>query len=167
MEGIKLVIFDLDGTLVHLPINYEKLRNEIRRTLKIEHVPSILGVLSNLDEKTRTKIFDVWSKLELEALPNMVEIAEGIKLYESFQHTHKCLVTLQGRHIVTKILEKVGLHFDYIVTREDSIVRSKQIKIVIEKFKIKPNEVLVIGDRENDKKAAEENGCSFMFVRKS
>ena len=163
---VKLVIFDLDGTLVHLPINYKKLRNEICKALEIEHVDSILGTLSAVDEKTRTKIFGIWSKLELEALPNLIKIAEGMKLYESFQHTLRCLVTLQGREVVTKILERTGLHFDHIVTRENSLVRSEQIKIVIERFKVKPSEVLVIGDRESDRKAAEENGCNFMFVKR-
>lgn len=166
VDSVELVIFDLDGTLIHLPINYDKLRNEIAKILKIENINSILKALSNLDEKTQTRIFDVWSKLEFEALPNMVKIAEGIKLYNSFQHTPKCLVTLQGRPVVTEILKRIGLHFDHIVTREDSLIRSRQIKMVIERFKVKPNKVLVIGDRESDRKAAEENGCNFIFVWK-
>lgn len=161
---VRLVIFDLDGTLIYLPINYEKLRNEICEILRIKCADSILEAVSNLDEKTRAKIFNIWSRLELESLPNIVEVPEGIKLYKSFQHIPKCLVTLQGREVVKRILKKTGLQFDYIVTRENSLSRSEQIKIIIEKFKAKSSEVLVIGDRESDRKAAEENGCKFMFV---
>lgn len=167
VDGIKLVIFDLDGTLIHLPINYDKLKNEISKILKIRNTSSILKALSNLNREAKARIFDVWSELEFEALPAMVEIDEGIKLYNSFQHTPKCLVTLQSRRVVTEILKRTGLHFDHIVTREDSLIRSEQIKIAIEKFKVKPNVVLVVGDRESDREAAEENGCKFIFVEKN
>lgn len=165
-ENIKLIIFDLDGTLIRLPVDYGRLRSEISKILKIKNINSILKSLLNIDEESRARIFDMWSKLEFEALPNMVEISEGIKLYKSFQHVPRCLVTLQGKHVVMKILERTNLHFNHIVTREDSLVRSEQIKFIIKRFKVKPSEVLVIGDRESDKEAAEENGCNFMFVRK-
>jgi len=166
VDDIKLVIFDLDGTLVHLPIDYEELKSEISKILKIRKVSSILDALSDVDDEIKMKIFNVWSKLELKALPSMIKIDEGIELYNSFRHVPKCLITLQGKQVVTKILERTGLRFNHIVTREDSVSRSKQIKIIIEKFRIKPSRVLVVGDRESDRKAAEENGCSFMFIKK-
>jgi len=165
LEGhIKLVIFDLDGTLVHLPIKYEGLKNEISRILKVDEVNSILETISNVEGNLRREIFEVWDKFELEALQNLKENRDGMEIYNRFHGKTRCLVTLQGMSAVKKILEKTGLSFDYIVTREDSLSRSKQIKMVIEKFGANVKETLFVGDRESDRRAAEEVGCSFIFV---
>jgi len=164
-RDIKLVIFDLDGTLVHLPVKYEKLREEISRILGINKVDSILAALANLDGDLKMKIFDIWSWLELEALPDLREIDEGIRIYNRFYGKIRCLVTLQGKMVVDRILEKTGLSFDYIVTRENSLSRSEQIRMVIEKFKVDPREILVVGDRESDREAAERFGCKLILVK--
>ena len=162
--SIRLVIFDLDGTLVHLPIDYEKLRHRISEVLRIGRVDTILDVFSKTDENARKRVFDVWSRLEMEALSGMTENARGIRLYNFFCDKVRCLVTLQGRQVVERILEETGLSFDHVVTREDSLSRVEQIRMVIDRFGVDPKDVLFIGDRESDREAAEKNGCLFMFV---
>ncbi|MEM1587390.1 MAG: HAD-IA family hydrolase [Candidatus Bathyarchaeia archaeon] len=164
-RDVNLIIFDLDGTLVHLPIKYERLKYEMSRILKVDKIDSILSALTDVDEGLKIEIFNVWNKLELEALPNLKEKTEGIKIYSKFHGKTKCLVTLQGKMVVEKILEKTGLSFDYIVTREDSLNRIEQLRIIIEKFKVNPREVLVVGDRESDREAAEKIGCKFLPIR--
>jgi len=94
----------------------------------------------------------------------MTEDARGIRLYNVFCDKVRCLVTLQGRQVVERILEETGLSFDQVVTREDSLSRIEQIRMVIDRFGIDPKEVLFIGDKESDREAAERNGCLFMFV---
>ena len=44
MGNIKAVIFDLDGTLVNLPINWDEIREKVRRVLKTRHPLKPLGV---------------------------------------------------------------------------------------------------------------------------
>jgi HAD superfamily hydrolase (TIGR01549 family) len=163
-NDIKLVIFDLDGTLIHLPINYSKLKCEVSRILGTENINSILKALSNAKEDDKKRIFSVLDKFENEALRDMREVSEGMKVYRSFRNKLKCLVTLQGRQVVEKVLKKTGLSFDYIVTREDALARNEQIKIIIKKFKLNPESILFVGDRESDKKAAEIVGCKFMLI---
>lgn len=164
-NGIKLVIFDLDGTLVNLPIDYDRLKMEFARILGTDEISPISKTLSRIDEKTRGKIFEVWTSLELEALPKLELIGEGIELYNKFSNKIRCLVTLQGRRIVEKILERIGLSFDFIVTRENGLFRDEQIRMVLQKFGVNPESVLMIGDRESDKEAAEKVGCKFIFVK--
>jgi len=53
LERIKVIIFDLDGTLVRLPINYEKIRIEITSILRRKEVSSILDALLSADEENR------------------------------------------------------------------------------------------------------------------
>jgi len=163
--NIKLVIFDLDGTLVNLPIDYNKLKDEFAKILKTDNLTPISEKLSKIDDDMRKKVFEVWTRFEFEALPRMEVIKEGIELYRKFNDKIRSLVTLQGRKITMVILERTRLSFDFIVTREDSLLRSKQIEMVIRKFGVNPDNVLVIADRRSDKEAAEKIGCRFIYVR--
>jgi phosphoglycolate phosphatase-like HAD superfamily hydrolase len=52
-----------------------------------------------------------------------------------------------------------------VITREDSLDRIAQITLAVEKLGLKPEDVVVIGDRESDRTAAEENGCKFRMVK--
>jgi phosphoglycolate phosphatase len=164
IKDIEAVIFDLDGTLVRLPINYEKLFREFAKILKTLKIHPILETISKVDKETQKRLFEIWTKAENEALPELEVIEEGIEIYRRFSDRKKALVTMQGREIVERILEKTGLSFDYVVTREDSLSRFQQITIVIKRFAVFPQRVLVVGDRESDKKAAEKLGCNFLFV---
>ena len=162
---VRLVIFDLDGTLVSLPVDYDKLKLEIRKILGIDDISPISEKLSKIDDVKRKKIFEIWTKFEFEALPKLKLVEEGIELYRKYCNKIRCLVTLQGRRVTEAILERVNLSFDFIVTRENSLFRSEQIELIIQKFKINPKNVLMIGDRESDKKAAEKVGCKFIYVK--
>lgn len=162
---MRLVIFDLDGTLIRLPIQYNRLRCEICRILGADKIISITNAVLMAGVEERRKIFEVWDSLEAEALSNVEIIKEGIDMYHKFNDKIRCLVTLQGRRAVNEVLKKIGLTFDYIVTREDCVERKGQLKIIIEKFKIDPSKILVIGDRESDREAAENLGCNFKFIK--
>ncbi|MEM1587167.1 MAG: HAD-IA family hydrolase [Candidatus Bathyarchaeia archaeon] len=164
-EHIKIVIFDLDGTLVHLPIDYKKLRAEISSMLKMKKTSFILNILFNISEKDQTKIFRLLDKYELEAVQNMKEIKEGMKIYSDFRDKVRCLVTLQGELAVKEIIKRTGLSFDFVVTREFSLDRYEQIKAAIKMFDADPREVLFVGDKENDKKAAEKIKCKFLLIK--
>jgi beta-phosphoglucomutase-like phosphatase (HAD superfamily) len=56
---IESVIFDLDGTLINLPINYEKLFEEFSKTMKTANVRPLTKIIPKLDEKTKKKLFEV------------------------------------------------------------------------------------------------------------
>ena len=79
---IEAVIFDLDGTLIHLPVNYEKLFAEFRKIIYADKVQPITEVILKLDEDTRRQIFKVWDKAELTAASNVTINKEGIEIYE-------------------------------------------------------------------------------------
>lgn len=165
IKYIKVVIFDLDGTLVHLPIDYEKIRNEIARILRMKRVDSLLDALLNIDEELRMKIFKILDIYELNAIKNMRKIAEGIKIYNDSRNKVRCLVTLQGELAVKEIMRITGLSFDAVITREFSLDRYEQIKAIIKRFNISPKEALFVGDRERDEKAAKKIGCNFLLIK--
>jgi phosphoglycolate phosphatase-like HAD superfamily hydrolase len=161
---IKAVIFDLDGTLVHLPIDYEALLREFGKIMKTENIRPLTKTVPNLDEKTRREIFEVWASEELAALPRITADEEGLMFYEKFCKEQKALVTMQGKALVKNVLERFRLSFDVVLTREDSLDRTVQLKTAAEKLGVQLRSVLFVGNEDKDRLAAKEVGCQFLKV---
>ena len=162
---IEAVIFDLDGTLIHLPIDYERLIQEFEKVAHAESFHPLLEAVSKIDEVTRGQVFKIWDLAELGAAPRITVNQEGMNLYEFFAKKPKALVTMQGKTLVTAILEKLGLTFDVVLTREDSLNRAEQLKLAAQKLSAKLENVLFVGNSENDAAAAKQVMCRFQRMK--
>lgn len=162
---IEAAIFDLDGTLVNLPINYEALYIEFKKIMGTRNIEPITYTVAALNETLRRKVFKTWTTAESNVLPKMTIMKEGRKLYQQYEKIPRALMTMQGKKTVEKILNIVHLSFQVMITREDSLDRTKQVRLAVEKLRLKPENVIVIGDRETDKTAAEKVGCEFKMVK--
>jgi phosphoglycolate phosphatase-like HAD superfamily hydrolase len=162
---IRGTIFDLEGTLIKLPIDYSTLYENIRKELKLTKVRPLTRTIKTLNEESRIKIFRLWEKAELKALPFASVNEEGMKLYRMHSNKSAALVTMQGRNIVKKILETFQLSFRILITREDCVDRAGQIQKAINEMHLDPSSVLMVGDRENDRAATRKIGCDFIKVR--
>jgi phosphoglycolate phosphatase-like HAD superfamily hydrolase len=162
---IEAAVFDLDDTLIHLPLDYDKLFQVFSRIMKTKNVRPLTKTISKLDEKTKREIFAVWDKAELAALAIITPIKEGIVLYKNSKRP-RALVTMQGRALVDRILERFNLTFDIILTREDCLDRVKQLETAAQTLGVHLGNVLFVGNGESDKLAAKEVGCRFLEVKK-
>lgn len=161
---IKAVIFDLDGTLIHLPVDYERLFQEFSKIMRTVDVRPLTKTIPKLDEETRKKLFEVWDKVELAALESMRTNDQGTAQYKKLSKKPKILVTMQGRALAHIVLKRLGLSFDAVVTREDHLDRVKQLKTAAEKLKTQTNDILFIGNTDEDLLAAKTVGCQFLRV---
>ncbi len=66
------MVFDLDGTLVRLPIDYESLFEEFRRIMRVADVRPLVDTISRVDGRTRELVFGAWEKAELAVLGKVV-----------------------------------------------------------------------------------------------
>jgi phosphoglycolate phosphatase len=161
---IEAVIFDLDGTLVQLPIDYERLFLEFGRIMKTDNVRPLTKTIPRLDNKTRENVFEAWEKAEREALANLTVKDEGMAIYKKFSDIPKALVTMQGKTVTRSIIKNLGLSFNFVVSREHSLNRLDQLIAVLEKLGVPPQNALFVGDTEEDYRAAKEAGCQFKRV---
>jgi HAD superfamily hydrolase (TIGR01549 family) len=160
---IQAIIFDLDGTLVNMPIDYKKLYAKIEEQTNVK-IRGLAKTLQTVSKEKHDKAFEIWTSEEIEALSKMTVIENGLELYKNYSNKLRALVTMQGRETVNVILRKLGLKFQFIITREDSLDRIEQIKIAVEKLNVQVGKVLIIGDRESDSKAAQKVGCQFQRI---
>ncbi|RLE66761.1 MAG: hypothetical protein DRJ38_00830 [Thermoprotei archaeon] len=167
MGKIKNIIFDLDETLIKLPVDwpvaYEEVRKYIRR--------NFTNLLNLLAELWNTEDYHIVSriieKFELEAL-DYIQILDNSQelILDLSKHYRLSLVTLQGRKIAEEALRKLGIRktFEIVITRDDAPTRLKQLQMVLEKTSFKPKETIVVGDKLNDVESALKLKCWAVLV---
>ena len=170
----KCLIFDLDGTLVKLPIRYELLHKNLKEFFNIQDnfsplIPSIIEHAQN-NQNIIDEAFELVCKEELIA-SNSFEIIEG--LHDVIQHTTLqnytiSLVTMQCRKSVDIILKKLNIFekFSSIMTRDDYPDRFLQIKNTHKLLNFKSSDVTVIGDRIHDINSATKADCKSILVNR-
>lgn len=171
-DSVKLLIFDFDGTLTHLHIDWEKLKKELRKLLGSKSsltplFPSI-EALTKDNSELREKAWRLIEKYELEAVKEIKADFELIELFKKLKARgfQVALLTLQGRQPLEKALRKLGLQeaFDNIITREETTSREKQIKKMLELFNVKPGQAMLIADRLHDILTASKLGCKTVAI---
>ena len=160
------MIFDLDGTLIHLPIDYDRLFREFGKIMKTDNVRPLTKTICRLDEKTRKQLFKTWDRAEAEALAGMKTNDEGISLYKKYSDKPKVLVTMQGKALVKTVLKRLSLSFNHVITRENCLDRAEQLKTAAEKLKTPLPNILFIGNTDEDRVTAKTVSCQFLRVGK-
>jgi HAD superfamily hydrolase (TIGR01549 family) len=164
---IKGLIFDLDGTLIQLPIDYQKIQKNLKEFFNIPNelkplIPTIIKLSKNDQNKIKTS-FDLICKEEMLVSTNfkiMDGTLETLKFFKSKNLT-LCLVTMQCKDALEKILQKMQISdlFDSVISRDESFDRQKQIELSLKNIVLEPSEVLVVGDRIHDIESAKKIGC--------
>jgi phosphoglycolate phosphatase len=161
---IEAVVFDLDGTLVRLPIDYDGFFAEVKKIMCIEDVHPFVDTVSKADGKIKQLVFAAWEKAEFAVEKEISANEAGMKIYNAHASKRKALVTLQGKTIVEKILKRFDLSFDVVVTREDALFRVDQLEKAAENLNVNMRNVLFVGNTIGDAAAAEKLGCQFLKI---
>ncbi len=161
---IEAVVFDLDGTLLNLPINWETLFEEFRNIMRVDNVRPLIDTISKLDNQTKKRVFNTWDRTELNCIEHIIINEKGLQVYRNYANKPKALVTLQGKKIVGRILKKFDLNFKAVVTREKSLFRVEQLTMAIKQLEVPIQCVLFVGNADSDEAASEKVGCRFLRI---
>ena len=170
---IKGIIFDLDGTLVLLPIRYEIIFEKLQNLFdtKDEFKPLIPTILEKANNDIELQqAFDLLCEEETLAANNFKVIDGAVDILNYFKKRNYSLslVTMQCMKAAKLVLDKMQISelFSSIITRDDSNQRPTQIKKSVEILSLSPDQVMVIGDRIHDVKSAKQVGCSAILFNK-
>jgi HAD superfamily hydrolase (TIGR01509 family) len=159
MEGTRAVVFDMDGTLIDSTYDWP----EIRRRLGVTG-SSIIDDLNGLPEPERSRR---WAELEeIEG-----SATDGARLHEG---VHELLDLLSSRDLLTalvtnnnevntqRLLERFGLRFDVVLTRDSGLWKPSGAPVVeaVERLGVAPGDCLGVGDSRYDVLAAREAGLA-------
>jgi len=172
---IKGIVFDLDGTLVRLPIKYDKIFTKLQDLFDTqdEFKPLIQTIIkkANNDSRIIEKAFNIICEEEVIAANNFKIIDDSIETLNYFKNKNYslCLVTMQCMKAAKIVLDKMQISelFSSIITRDITSERSIQIKKSVNVLSFFPNEVVVVGDRIHDVVSAKQVGCVPILFNKS
>ena len=172
---IKGIIFDLDGTLVRLPIKYDKIFTKLQNVFDTqdEFKPLIQTIIkkANNDSKIIKKAFDIICEEEAIAANNFEAVDGSIDTLNYFKNKNYslCLVTMQCMKAAKIVLDKMQVSelFSSVITRDISSDRSIQIKKSVDCLYFFPDEVMVVGDRIHDVVSAKQVGCTPVLFNKN
>lgn len=165
---IKGLIFDLDGTLVRLPIRYNLIQENLKTFFQTKEefkplIPSIIDKSSGNSLKIKNA-FQSLCKEETLAAKNLEIMSDAKNILEYFKSKNYLLglITMQCKKAAKIAISKLDLPENFflnIISRDESYDRLEQIQKTIQIFNLNPNEILVVGDRIYDIESAKKAGC--------
>lgn len=171
--AMRLIVFDLDGTLVKIPIDFAHVRKSLQVFFNTDDdfVPLLQTVKRFSGNKSMLdKALDIIRAEEISAADGTVVIGEAPNILRlmSSRGFLLALATMQGRNAVDLILAKMNVAnlFSCIQTRDDSLDKGSQISAILQKLGVDPSQSIVVGDRIDDVDSARKNGCPAVIVGK-
>lgn len=162
-------IFDLDGTLVALPVDWAAARRELSARVGLEPTGPLfeqLDVMVRSDPDLRSYSFNVLDRYESAAVPK-ARILDGVReILESLEGLTLGLVTMQGKPACDQILNMFGLHerFKMALTREDSLGRTSQLLSAVTSLSSTAERTFFVGDRLHDAEAGKKAQVTTFLV---
>jgi len=171
LDGIELFIFDLDGTIASLQINWEEVREKIRKVLKtnqslIPLIPSIEQLA--IDSTMKKRIYQTIDSEEMKTVKKLKSDKTAVRLFKRLKELdyNLALVTLQGRKPAIEALRRLGIYeyFDLVVSRDEKKDREDQIGAALEKMNVQPFQAVVVADKVKDMQVAKKMGCKSIAI---
>ncbi len=171
LQSKKALITDLDGTLVDLHIDWDSLRERVRRVMGWDHPLRPLGrsiPQAARSEEEVKRAFKIVEEEELKAASRARPDEELRKFFVSLRRKgfRLGLVTMQASRSTILVLRNMDLAdlFDVIVTREYSLDRREQLVYALKKLGVKGGDCVFLGDMEWDVRSGKEIGCLTICV---
>jgi phosphoglycolate phosphatase len=184
LENKKVIIFDLDGTLVDLPVNWTALKyfliqmyeEEYKEKCNFERISQCLDkIVEKNDENVLRRFFEIIRQYESEKIQDVHIIQEPIyfiknkELFGLQEETKFAVLSLNTRNTIKKALKTAGVYdkIDYIIGRED-VRRWKPAPeglLKIQKyFGVKKEEMIYFGDLKSDILTGKNAGIEAYFI---
>ncbi|MEM4827656.1 MAG: HAD family hydrolase [Desulfurococcaceae archaeon] len=167
-----VVVLDVDGTLIPILVDFEKLRSDVRRLLGVDHPLRPLGEslarLQVSDEAKRRawELIEREEELSLSRL-NPSDLGENLLFLELLRSmgADVYFVTMRSSKTARMLFSKLGVNIDEskVVTRDLSSFRVEQLRAIVERAG--GRRVVFLGDTIYDEEAARAVGVDFIMVR--
>ncbi len=159
---LRAVLFDMDGTLTQPLIDWR----EVRRRLEVPEGASIMDHIEAQDGGRRERSERLLKQIEFEAATAAVP-NEGVgELIDRLrEHGLKTgLVTNNHQRAMEHIVEKLGLRFDLLLSREDGVAKPAPdlLLLALDRLGLKPGDVVFIGDGRYDRAASTAAEVSYI-----
>ncbi|MGQ9760003.1 MAG: HAD family hydrolase [Candidatus Methanomethylicaceae archaeon] len=179
VRGIKAVLFDLDGTLLRLPIDYKKMRDELKdEALEVGAKCEFARILEDIEclsviygNSFKERCYEIIKTHEISASLHAEPLEGGIALLEELKlrGVKIGVVSRNSRESVISSLQKTGMlkFVDVIVGREDvkeTKPAPEPILLALRLLCVGSEETLYVGDHPYDLISASAAGVEFIGI---
>ena len=161
---LKLVIFDLDGTLLEAMLDFDAIRAEIG----LPPVVPILETMAALEEPAKARAWAILERHEAEAAARsrLMPGARELLAWLRDREIKTALLTRNSRASVERALFRHGLLFDALWTREDGVPKPDPdgVQQLMKACGAAADESVVVGDYRFDIEAGRAAGVRTIAV---
>ena len=168
---LKLLILDVDGTLVKPDIDWAYARRRLKELgINADGIPvaEAFARLASHNSELARRLESEVRRMELESARKVKRDPELRSLIAELRKSgcRVVIVTLRSRDTAVAVLKALGIEdlIDALITREDSYDRRTQLKIAISMFGVRPSETVFVGDTHWDVEAGEDLGIKVYVV---
>ena len=160
----ELVLFDFDGTIVHLGTDYPALRAELERLAGDANGVSIYELSLRLADDPRAH--EAVTRAELAGLADGEDVEAGLALYRRYSDTgaQVAIVTHNGREVVEEFFRTRDLPAPADIFDRKALGAVKAESTVLPEYAEGAASVIVVGDSDYDRALAAALGASFVDV---
>jgi HAD superfamily hydrolase (TIGR01549 family) len=184
-KGKKIIIFDLDGTIIDLAVDWQEVKNFLRNRYseiytercEFDHISACLDyIVEKGDKKELKNFFKILEDFELKNIDDSLEIKEttffinNLNLFDIPENINLAIFSLNTRKAIKKSLKMVNLYkkFDYVIGREDVLKWKPNPEGLIKirnKFKVMNEEMIYFGDLEKDLLTGKNAGVETYLIK--
>lgn len=156
------MLFDLDGTLTRPFLDFARIRADVGLP-----EPLLESMLALPDGPDRRRAFEILERYETEAAEHS-ELNDGARELLAFLGARHPLglVTRNSRRSTLRTLEKHGLAFTGVMTRDDGPTKPnpEPLLALCERFQVPPSEAVMVGDFRLDVQAGRAAGTRTVLL---
>jgi len=158
------IIFDMDGTLTKPNVDFAAIEREIGAK-----VGFIIDYAERSSPEERIRALSILERYEAQAAIES-ELNEGVLEMLEFlskKKLKKAILTRNSRKSVDTVLRKHNLHFEYIVSREDTKPKPAPdpIFLLSKRMEIHTDHLLMVGDYKYDIMCGKAAGTRTVLLR--
>lgn len=167
-NSIKLVVFDMDGTITRPYLDFAEIRQAIG--LKDPNI-LILDYIESLPEEEQKRANDILDRFEEEAAANVEAHDGAVELLQELSNRDikAAIFTRNSRKSVQTVLQKLGISFEAIITRDDAPAKPLKpapdaIIALLKRHNLNPGQALMVGDYSPDILAGKRAGIRTVLM---
>ena len=161
---LRAILFDMDGTLTQPLIDWP----EVRRRLDVPDGASIMDHIESQEGDRRAESEHLLESMEYEAAANALP-NEGVHELVALPRERGLktgVVTNNHRRAMLCIVDKLGLQFDLLLSREDGVAKPAPdlLLLALDRLAVAPEETLFVGDGRYDRAASAAAGIRYVHL---
>lgn len=161
---LKAVLFDMDGTITQPHIDWAALRQR----LQVPAGVPIMEYIESLPVPQQEQANAVLEAVEMEATTEAVLNPGAAELLAQLRREglRLALITNNHRRAMQAVVEKFGLDFDLLLSREDAPLKPAPdlLLLALARFGCGPAEACFVGDGRYDRVASEAAGVPYIHL---